>query len=169
MASDWYYTSKGQQAGPVSSQKLKELADFGYIQPNDLVWKDGMSDWSPASKVKGLFRNTPAPEPPPPPAPPRQTIPVQVKMDVPVRLVAPKEGIPERIAKWATIGWSLLCLVGVVFGMFNVAASSDPTYGNQYAEAGQVIGVGCGLAIWFVIWAVIAIPSLVIWLLMKKR
>jgi hypothetical protein len=50
---------------------------------------------------------------------------------------------------------------------FVVAAESRPTY-SEYEEAGQAIGIGCGLAIWFIIWAVIAVPSLVIWLLTRK-
>jgi len=167
MATDWYYTTKGQREGPVSSQKLRELADLGYLGPNDHVWKEGMADWVPASKVKGLFANPPPPEPPPVPAPPRQAIPVTVKTEVPIKIVGPGEGVPQKIAKWVTIGWSLLCLLGVCSGILNVASKSQPTY-SGYEGAGQLIGIGCGMAIWFIIWAVIAVPSLVIWLLTRK-
>jgi hypothetical protein len=169
MASDWYYISKGRQCGPVTSNKLRELAELGYLQPNDLVWKDGMREWSPASKVKGLFRTPPVPAPPPLPEPPRQAVPVVVNQEVPIRVVVSKEGIAEKVAKWVVIGWSAFCLMGVVGGVFRVAASSPPSDGDQYTEAGQVIGIGCGLAIWLVYWAAIAMPSLVIWLLVRKK
>ena len=57
MADQWYYGRDGQHAGPVTSQKLKELVDNGDLQPSDLVWKEGLSEWIPAKKVKGLFSN----------------------------------------------------------------------------------------------------------------
>ena len=53
--SEWYYGRNGQQQGPVTSNQLKQLAQSGQLLPTDLVWKDGMSEWAKASKVKGLF------------------------------------------------------------------------------------------------------------------
>lgn len=55
MASEWYYAQDGRQHGPVASRELKQLADSGSLQPDDLVWKDGMPDWVPAGEVKGLI------------------------------------------------------------------------------------------------------------------
>lgn len=56
MASDeWYYTVNGEKAGPISSAKLKQLSQEGKLSPDDHVWKEGMSDWRPASTIKGLF------------------------------------------------------------------------------------------------------------------
>jgi len=55
MANEWHYTKNGQRFGPVSGQQLKELAAKGQLGPNDLVWKEGMKQWLPASKVKGLL------------------------------------------------------------------------------------------------------------------
>lgn len=61
MASEWYYSAAGQPAqGPVSSAQLKNLAQKGQLLPQDLVWRDGASDWLPAARVKGLF-TSPAP------------------------------------------------------------------------------------------------------------
>jgi hypothetical protein len=51
----WYYASGGQQRGPVKTPQLKQLATSGELKPDDLVWCDGMANWSPASTVKGLF------------------------------------------------------------------------------------------------------------------
>jgi hypothetical protein len=59
MSTEWHYTRDGQQLGPVSAAQIKQLAASGQLRPDDLVWKEGMADWSPAARIKGLF--TPAP------------------------------------------------------------------------------------------------------------
>ena len=64
MAHDWFYTRDGKQKhGPVSSTQLQTLARSGQLLPSDRLWKQGMSQWVPAAKVKGLF---PSPATPPP-------------------------------------------------------------------------------------------------------
>lgn len=78
MTTDWHYISGGQQQGPVSSEQLRQLAATGQLASDDLVWKEGMDDWMPASKVKGLGLNAAPPKPaasvpPPIPAPPPLT------------------------------------------------------------------------------------------------
>jgi len=55
MSQQWYYGRSGQHSGPISSQALKELANCGKLLPSDLVWKDGLSEWVEAKKIKGLF------------------------------------------------------------------------------------------------------------------
>jgi hypothetical protein len=77
MGDQWHYTLGGKQGGPVSATELKQMADSGELLPTDLVWKDGMAAWQPASALKGLFRSRPAPPPPPPvlrPVPPPPVI-----------------------------------------------------------------------------------------------
>ncbi|MBI3407502.1 MAG: DUF4339 domain-containing protein [Planctomycetes bacterium] len=54
MAAQWYYTSSRQQMGPVTWAELSHLADSGFLRPTDLVWGEGMSDWSRAD-LQGLF------------------------------------------------------------------------------------------------------------------
>ena len=76
MATEWYYSSNNQQKGPVTAKVLKELADAGLLEPSDLVWKEGMSEWQPASQVRGLFpqQKTPPPLPSSPPALPHSLV-----------------------------------------------------------------------------------------------
>lgn len=62
----WYYAKDDQQHGPVTPAQLKSLSNSGKLLPTDLVWKEGMGDWAPASEVRGLFTFVPAPPPPPP-------------------------------------------------------------------------------------------------------
>lgn len=51
----WHYSIDGEKLGPVSTPELRRLASIGQIAPTDLVWKDGMTDWIPASRIKDLF------------------------------------------------------------------------------------------------------------------
>ncbi len=61
MNKTWYYRRNDTQLGPVSVEELRQLAVSGQLSPTDLVWNEGMAEWAPASKVKGLF-TTLAPE-----------------------------------------------------------------------------------------------------------
>lgn len=62
MAKQWYYAKGSTTHGPLAGPELKQLADSGQLLPEDLVWKNGMANWTPAQTVRGLL----------PPKPPRQ-------------------------------------------------------------------------------------------------
>ena len=55
MALQWYYRVMGQEAGPVSSSELQELAASGFLTSDVDVRKGAEGDWIPAGQVKGLF------------------------------------------------------------------------------------------------------------------
>lgn len=55
METQWYYTDQGQRVGPVSAAQLKERAASGRLQPTDMVWKEGMTQWAAVGQVKGLL------------------------------------------------------------------------------------------------------------------
>ncbi len=57
MGEQWYYSRNGEQLGPVSMAELQRLAAGGQLQPDDLVWRDGMHAWIPARTARGLFPN----------------------------------------------------------------------------------------------------------------
>lgn len=71
MATEWHYTKVGEQHGPVTASELKELAKSGELSPEDLVWKEGMSEWKPARSVNGLLSARTIPLPPPTPSSPQ--------------------------------------------------------------------------------------------------
>lgn len=52
---EWYYARDNRQMGPVSSVELKRLATANELGPDDLVWREGMTEWAAARNVKGLF------------------------------------------------------------------------------------------------------------------
>lgn len=42
---NWYYVENGQQAGPVDDAQLQELVRSGSVQPDTLVWHEGLANW----------------------------------------------------------------------------------------------------------------------------
>jgi hypothetical protein len=74
----------------------------------------------------------------------------------------------KNIAKWITIIWSILCLIGVMVGLWNIGEEfGEPM--EELEELGLTIGVGCGMFFWLIVWAVIAVPALVIWVVSGKN
>ncbi len=60
MADQWFFAWDGQQFGPFSAVRLRELATLGRLQPQDTVWKDGTEKRVMASRVRHLFGAPPA-------------------------------------------------------------------------------------------------------------
>lgn len=74
----------------------------------------------------------------------------------------------KNVSKWILIIWSILCFIGICWGVMSVAAQSSPT-SNEYESAGQAIGLGCGMGIWFVIWIALAGPALAVYVVSGKK
>src|SRR5262249_33971135 len=51
----WFYARDDKQHGPVSGAELKLLAASGRLTAADLIWREGMEEWAPAGRLKGLF------------------------------------------------------------------------------------------------------------------
>ena len=80
----WYYGDGEQRHGPAPMRELKVLAFSGKLRPTDMVWKQGMAEWTPAAEVAGLFpvklesrprAETPAPQKPREPVVPKVPVP----------------------------------------------------------------------------------------------
>ena len=56
----WWYAHADEQFGPVSAADLRLLAATGDLAPGDLVWREGLAEWTPAARLKGLFPEAPA-------------------------------------------------------------------------------------------------------------
>jgi GYF domain 2 len=63
MPNQWYCNCGGRTQGPLGDAELRQLAADGKLKPADLVWKEGMRVWEPASKLRGLFAPRPAATP----------------------------------------------------------------------------------------------------------
>jgi len=60
---EWYYGKDGLQAGPVSDTDIQALVQDGTLNPDSLIWREGMSDWQPANQVLNLTTTNPPPVP----------------------------------------------------------------------------------------------------------
>jgi hypothetical protein len=57
-AKQWYYTSGGQQKGPLTEQDLRALTAAGGISSQEQVWTQGLAEWVPiasATPFRTLF------------------------------------------------------------------------------------------------------------------
>lgn len=50
----WFIVRNGTRQGPYTSVQLQQLKATGAVEANDLIWKEGLADWCPASNVPGL-------------------------------------------------------------------------------------------------------------------
>jgi hypothetical protein len=74
MSDQWFVIQNGKRVGPYASAQLKQLAAAGRLTPADMVWKEGMANPAPASRLSGLFSAPDAARPmTPPPIPVQST------------------------------------------------------------------------------------------------
>jgi hypothetical protein len=63
----YFYAVNGQQSGPVTFEKLKELFASRTINRDSLIWKQGMASWTELKEIEELKSflggNTPPPLP----------------------------------------------------------------------------------------------------------
>ncbi|MFT4202540.1 MAG: SPFH domain-containing protein [Chitinophagaceae bacterium] len=62
----FFVASNGQQTGPFDAANLAQMAQFGTLKKDSLVWKNGMVGWAQADSVAeltSLFNNVPPPLP----------------------------------------------------------------------------------------------------------
>jgi len=55
MADQWHVGRDGRVEGPFSPDQMRQMVAEGRIVPTDLVWKEGMAGWLPATQVPGLI------------------------------------------------------------------------------------------------------------------
>jgi hypothetical protein len=48
---EWFLARDGQQFGPVSDVEFRKLVELGHLRPTDLVWREGLPEWKPASDI----------------------------------------------------------------------------------------------------------------------
>lgn len=119
MENYFYLNEQREQKGPCSSE---ELLQHG-IQPNTLVWKNGMADWMPAGEVeelKGLFATGEGSVPPPIP---------------PVTPAEPRREKPDSWLVWAILSTVLCCLPLGVVSIIYAAKVDNLWAAGQYDEA----------------------------------
>ena len=56
---NWYYSVEGHATGPVSEEKLAEMARGGTVTRDTLIWQPSLSEWEPVWKLKPNLLNRP--------------------------------------------------------------------------------------------------------------
>jgi hypothetical protein len=129
--STWFYAKGGQTLGPVSEGEFRNLINLGTVGPDDLVWKEGMPAWQPASAIPGL-PFPPTGRVPPPPVPSSEpSIPVVPATSFPPASThAPSPAIPDYLP-WSIAATLLCCLpAGIAAIYYSVKANTARTTGN---------------------------------------
>ncbi|WAC18196.1 GYF domain-containing protein [Luteolibacter sp. SL250] len=161
----WYYSKNGTQLGPVAQGELISKLASGEVSPADLVWKDGMGDWIPASQVAEL-RPTSA-------AAPVSTIspetPAATPYSAPVSPYSPPAAGGEVISNWLwqSIVVAVLCcpicgIPGIVFaakvdGLKVAGDIEGAKAAASKAKMWTLIGFGVSAAFWllYIIFAIV--------------
>lgn len=105
----WYYSKNGTQLGPVPQSELASKLASGEVSSSDLVWKDGMADWIPASQVSELRVIPAAPAAPTYSAGPESSgeSPYVAPVNPYSPTSAPNQEIPNYL--WQSIVVTILC------------------------------------------------------------
>ena len=67
-AAAFHVAINGAQQGPFDVNMLRQMAGQGQVNPQSMVWKQGMPSWAPAGQVPELAQIFQAAAPPPLPA-----------------------------------------------------------------------------------------------------
>jgi hypothetical protein len=139
--SQWYYSKSGRQLGPVPESELSRLAASGEIDPaTDLVWREGMDDWKPASQALPHLAS-----PASPPAQPATLNPYQA----PVTSDLHQEetgGLPELVE--VAPGTAALDAGGCISRAFELTKRHFGmiiAVGALYMAVSWGIGIACGI------------------------
>lgn len=125
--STWFYAKGGQTNGPVSEGEFRNLINLGTVGPDDLVWKEGLPAWQPASTIPGLVFPPTGRVPPPLVPSSEPTIPAVPATPLPR---TPTPGIPDYLP-WSIAATLLCCLpAGIAAIYYSVKANSARTTGN---------------------------------------
>ncbi len=57
---NWFYEYNGEQKGPVTESELDSLIAQGVVLPTTLVWRDGLTSWTPLARVRPARRRSAA-------------------------------------------------------------------------------------------------------------
>jgi len=163
----WYYAKGGAQLGPVEESELKAKISAGEVGPGDLVWREGMDDWTPAVQVAELVAlptqpamaaSAPGSAVSSPYAPPASQLTVQTST-VPMIPAPCGKATASMVLGICALCFSLCCSpVGLVLGIlavvFGFQANREIDHNPQLvpqrgkAKGGLIMGwIAIGLAV----------------------
>lgn len=160
MSDQWFYAVGSEQRGPVPAGQLRQMLTSGQLQPDTLVWRDGLSDWAAASTVAELqdapvaaapSQLEPAPQPGPawtPPAPQPQYGAVPPAGTPYISYQTPQEqagglAVTSMVLGIISIPGACLACIGLLLGILAIVFSlmnKSPAHASQ-AKAGLICGI----------------------------
>jgi len=152
----WKYRIDGQEHGPIDTKQLQDLAKTGQLRPADLIWREGLKEWVPASKAKGLFppiqNDHVTPDSPPVEHQSEGDSSSIDDSDEPIPSVASDQTMSKKIANsWQEltgvrkICFILFCLAMLGYFLDISGCNSDS---RAITSAQQAIGKRFGLSVW---------------------
>jgi len=155
----YHLSRNGQPAGTCSKEEAIARYGRGEILPSDLVWCEGMANWTAASEVLGplVASSAGAPVPPPPPPPPPPPVSPQVgPVAQPLSPGATATGEkPSNYLVFAILATLLCCIpTGIAAIVFAAQVDSKWSQGDgvgardasRKARLWCLISLGVGLA-----------------------
>lgn len=158
---NWFYSENGAQKGPVDDATFRALVSNGTIHPDTLVWREGMTDWSPLSAAAPELAPAGAPPPrsagAPPPLSTGATPAVPATAGAPI----PEGTVPNHLvgAILSTLCSSVCCcLPGIpaivyaaqVNGRLAAGDLEGARKASSNANVWMWIAFGIGIAVWAV-------------------
>jgi len=58
---EWYLTRGDERHGPLSDLEMLNFIELGHLRSNDLLWREGFSEWRPAMVVFPELQEVPNP------------------------------------------------------------------------------------------------------------
>ncbi|MEO5716236.1 MAG: GYF domain-containing protein [Luteolibacter sp.] len=169
----WYYAKNGSQLGPLEQGELLAKISSGEIAQSDMVWREGLGDWLPVSKVNELVMVARPVPPLSAPAPANgvdspYSPPVSINTSGPVMMPTPSSGRATASMVLGIVGLvfaicgcygivvSLPCaILAIVFGgQFKKEAALNPSLMGELgkANAGVIMGwIAIGISVLFTI------------------
>ena len=157
----WYYTSVGQQVGPIDISALIDMIVRGGLDGSTMVWKAGMPSWAPITSVAELagyvVRRAPQ-APPSPVAPSRAYEPAPSRANETRRAVSLDNDHGKTLCRLSIVFGAIAFLflppfiggAGLICGIVGVVKSKDKTLGTIgiiVSALGIVVGMIIGAMI----------------------
>jgi hypothetical protein len=127
MEAQWHYAKDKQKFGPVSIDRLKELARSGELGPADMVWKEEIAGWILARQVRELFdcaTSQPIMVPPAPPPLPSEGQ-EQLATSGPVVLSQNRSPEPPRVLVAPVVGMLVVLSFALLFAFLGLLVIAD--------------------------------------------
>ena len=152
--SEWYVLVAGVQQGPISLEDLQQRVGNGTVRGDNLVWTEGMTQWSPAASIPELM-------------PPGLVAPYGASVAPYGASVAPHRG--GVILALGIVGLVACFICGIIAWVMGnkdlreMAAGTMDRSGESMTRAGKICGMiatilhCCSIALALLMWIIMAL------------